>query len=970
MKKSKLWLGLSGVGVFLFTFILSLTLLANSYSMLINDALGLTRGSLTLGGSAYAEENGEMTDEGFEKLIADSYAFCAQEEEEGSVLLTNKNGALPLKDTERKVSLFGVGGKNIYYRSTAGGPITNDRYEVNLLKAFKDAGFTVNEELYKAYPTVNRRQPSNFRSTYEAAPAFYTEAIKKTFAGHNDVAVITLTRCGTENQDVALTNESGKHMLALSDNEDAMIKMVKESGFGKVIVLINSVYPMELDWLNDEAYGVDACLWIGNPGYYGLPGVVNVLTGVNPSGRTIETFAADSYSSPAMQNFGAKSFDFGSFTKPDGNSDSFVTYKEGIYVGYKYYETRYEDAMLDRAAAKGASGKFASEGEGWNYADEVTFPFGFGLSYTTFEQKLEKVEYNAADDMFTATVSVKNTGSVDGKMPIQIYVQAPYEAGGVEKSAVSLIAYDKVNVKKGETVTKEIKFERYLMASYDIKGDGGYMLDAGKYYFAIGNGAHEALNNILQKKGVSGLIDHDGNSVTGNVECVKEYDLATKDTNSYKNSRYGEKNVQVKNQFADADANYWAVDGEKVTYLTRSNWETFPTEMSTMTVTEKMVEGLNMRKYKKSDDTPTLASLKGTYGVKLEERIKFLDMKGVKYDDPKWDTFLSQLNLKDLCISVADARGIQAVGRIEKPMNAIAEGPEGLLATFKYGDKRNCTGFATLPTIAATFDHEMQKKYGDMFAEEALWAGVPMVNAPGCNLVRTPYGGRTSEYFSEDGVLAYYAAANVIKAMRDKGLIGNIKHCVLNEQEAYRQGIATFAQEQAIREIYLKPFEGVLTRGEGLGIMTAYNRIGLQYAAAHAPLMQNIMRKEWAYEGMIIDDALTQSAYSSTADMMLAGTDVFCLDGARGQQIEDLITSTDDGKLLKTLQESNKRIFYVLLKSSMGGLDSETMVVQTIFWWQILLIVINIVLGLAAAGAVVMYVMTTYVKRGTTAKEE
>ena len=233
-----------------------------------------------------------------------------------------------------------------------------------------------------------------------------------------------------------------------------------------------------------------------------------------------------------------------------------------------------------------------------------------------------------------------------------------------------------------------------------------------------------------------------------------------------------------------------------------------------------------------------------------------------------------------------------------------------------------------------------------------------MVNAPGCNLVRTPYGGRTSEYFSEDGVLAYYAAANVIKAMRDKGLIGNIKHCVLNEQEAYRQGIATFAQEQAIREIYLKPFEGVLTRGEGLGIMTAYNRIGLQYAAAHAPLMQNIMRKEWAYEGMIIDDALTQSAYSSTADMMIAGTDVFCLDGARGQQIEDLITSTDDGKLLKTLQESNKRIFYVLLKSSMGGLDSETMVVQTIFWWQILLIVINIVLGLAAAGAVVMYVMT------------
>ncbi|MCX4314843.1 MAG: hypothetical protein OSJ83_13455, partial [Clostridia bacterium] len=345
--------------------------------------------------------------------------------------------------------------------------------------------------------------------------------------------------------------------------------------------------------------------------------------------------------------------------------------------------------------------------------------------------------------------------------------------------------------------------------------------------------------------------------------------------------------------------------------------------------------------------------------------IDFIDMKDVPYDDPKWDEFISQMSLDDLAISISDSRGIAAVATVNKPMNAISEGPEGLLAKFKYGDKRSCTGFATLPTTTATWDHDMQAKYGALMGDEALVSGVAMVNAPGCNIIRTPYGSRASEYMSEDAVLSYYSVSNMIKAMRDKGLICNVKHCFLNNQETNRHGVATFSNEQAIREIYLKPFEGALTRGESMGIMTSYNRIGLQYAATHKTLMQTVLRGEWGYMGSIIDDALTQTQYYSVgADMLLAGTDIFCLDGQRGSQIKNLIKSTDDGTLVKALQEANKRIFYTLLKSSLGGsIKSGDVFENSLYWWQSALIAVNVILGVITAAFIVLFVLFTYIKK-------
>ena len=295
-----------------------------------------------------------------------------------------------------------------------------------------------------------------------------------------------------------------------------------------------------------------------------------------------------------------------------------------------------------------------------------------------------------------------------------------------------------------------------------------------------------------------------------------------------------------------------------------------------------------------------------------------------------------------------------------KPGCTIVDGPEGMNGQFKYGDRRNCTGWATLPIVGATWNHDVQTRFGEMYGEDALYASIPIAYAPGADTLRSPYSGRTSEYFSEDGVLSYYAAKAVSHGMRNKGLIGTVKHFFLNEQEAGRQGISTFANEQAIREIYMRAFEGSLAEGDSLGVMTAYNRIGVMYAAANQGI-QHILRDEWNYGGYIIDDALTASEYSSAPEMLMAGNNIFCLDTARPNEIEKLITSTDDGDLLQKVIDSNHYLYYVMLQSSMGGSGAEDVVVSDAApWWQTTLRALDVVFCALAVAAVVMYVLHTY----------
>ena len=964
-KRSGRWLGLAGSAVLLANLIFTGTAIAFQQEGEINHALGLEGSGATYGGTEFSED-GTLTDESYAKYIEAAYQFCEQEEEEGSVLLYNKDNALPLSESERNVTAFGRGSVDPVFRSTAGGSSTNKEYQQTPVDALQGAGFNVNQVVLDAYAAAPQTEARSVSTVGEYDASVYTKDVEKSYASYGDVAFVTLSRFATEGNDLAMTNAKGKRMLELDDNEKAIFQSIKDSGkFNKTVVLLNSVFALELDWL--EEYDVDAVLWVGNPGFYGMPGAIRVVTGeVNPSGHTTATFAANSLSAPSAENFGLHKYDYGTKT-PREAGENFVSYNEGIYVGYRYYETRYEDSVLGRGNADSDTGAKAST-DGWNYAEEVCFPFGYGLSYTTYDYHMDNLEYNEESDTFKATVTVSNTGAVDGKASIQLYAQSPYTEydvlNGVEKSSIQLLGYDKVEVAAGESQTVDIEVPGYFLASYDRLGAKGYILDAGDYYFAVGNGAHDALNNVMAAKygeEVEGkLTDEAGNVVTGNVEAVASWTAPNTevDTTKYRQSRYNSE-VEVTNTFDDADVNYWVDDDEKITYLSRSDWDaTYPTTLETITVNDKLYNGLNMQTYEKAADAKSVSDF--ALGVELDEKIDFIDMKGVAFDDPKWDDFLSQLTLSELLINMGDSKGIKAVKSVNKPGCTIVDGPEGMNGQFKYGDRRNCTGWATLPIVGATWDHSMQTRFGQMYGEDALYASIPIAYAPGADTLRSPYSGRTSEYFSEDGVLSYYAAKNVSHGMRTKGLIGTVKHFFLNEQEAGRQGISTYANEQAIREIYMRAFEGSLAEGDSLGVMTAYNRIGVMYAAASQGI-QHILRDEWNYGGYIIDDALTASAYSSAPEMLMAGNNIFCLDTARPTEIEKLIMDTDDGDLLQKVLDSNRYMYYIMLKSSMGGADaSEIVVSDAAPWWQIVLRVLDVVAIVLLVGAVVMYVLHTY----------
>lgn len=924
----------------------------------INHALGVGDSGSGYGGTEFTAD-GSLSDQGFRNYIEAAYEFCEREEEEGCVLLYNRDGTLPLSQSERSVTAFGRGSVDPVFRSTSGGSSSNVDLQKTPVDALLDAGFDVNQALVDAYKGAGDPPQRSVSSVGEYDPSVITDGVKASFSSYGDVAFVTLSRFATEGRDLAMVNEAGKRMLELDDSERALFDIIKESGaFKKTVVLLNSVFAFELGWLDE--YNVDAVLWIGNPGFYGMPGAVRVLTGeVNPSGHTQVTFAVNSLSAPSAENFGLHAFDYGG-RPPRALGDSFVTYNEGIYVGYRYYETRYEDCVLGQGNASSKTGVKASS-DGWSYAEEVCFPFGFGLSYTTYEYLLDDVQYDSASDTFTATVTVENTGMVDGKASVQLYAQTPYtdydRANGVEKVAIQLVAYDKVNVKAGDSESVTLEFSGYLLASFDANGAKGYILDAGDYYFAVGNGAHEALNNILALKGGAAvadkLVDHTGVPAVTNAVAVTAWTSPNTDTDTttYRQSPYNA-SVEVTNAF-DADLNAWVDSDQKIVYLTRSDWEgTYPTTVSSLSVNDKMYDGLNMQFYQMSANAKKASDFQ--LGVELDEKINFLDMRGVEFDDPKWDEFLSQLTLEDLLINMGDSKGIKTVTTVNKPGCTIVDGPEGMNGQFKYGDRRNCTGWATLPVVAASWNPELQYRFGQMYGEDALYASIPIAYAPGSNILRSPYSGRTSEYFSEDPMVAYYAAKNVVAGMRSKGLIGTIKHFFLNEQEAGRQGIATFANEQSIREVYIRAFEGTLAAGDSLGVMTAYNRIGLMYAAASTAI-QHVLRDEWGYGGFIIDDALGASEYSSAPEMLMAGNNIFCLDTARPTEIGAYIESTNDGDILQRVIDSNRYLYYVMLQSSMGTLSADTTVSDSMPWWKAVLFGVDGLLAAATVGAIALY---------------
>lgn len=992
-KKMKRWRGCSGILSSVLIVAVSMSMVAFSIDGSVNAALGIKSTKLVNeesdGDTAYFKSDyGDVvnpTKEDVAKLTADEDAFVISEMEGAAVLLRNEGNCLPLAENERKITLFGHACVQPIYTCKSGGGNNDPSREVDFYTAFKDAGFEINDTLFDAYKnsSTKRITPSQgaTENIGEEPASFYTEQLKSTFAGYGDVAVIILAREGGEGMDLKKTDYEGISQLALHQNEKDMLSMIKsykEDGtFQKVVVIDNSPYALELGWL--EEYGVDACLYVGSLGVKGAVGVVNLLTGAaNPSGKLVDTYATNSLSSPAAQNFGDFTFTnkdeiIGkcSDTEDDGAElIHYVVYQEGIYTGYKYYETRYEDCILGQGNASGKNGSFVNA-DAWNYADEVVYPFGYGLSYTTFEQELLDVE--VTDEEIVAKVKVTNTGDAEGRSVVELYVQAPYsdydKENLIEKPSVQLAGFGKTKeLAAGESEEITVTVDQYLIASYDANGVKGYILGAGDYYCAIGENAHDALNNILAAKGAEGMFDEAGNAVSGDAEKTYKWTLEEMDKETFAHSP--ETGNAITNQFEEKDINYFQPGA--VTYLSRQDWDgtwTGPVELS---ATEEMITLIDGYTYEKPADAPSAASMT----VDADQEIDLIDMQGVAFDDPLWDTFIDQLSYEELLSCIDESNGNDEVTKINKPSSINGDGPDG--TQFFYLEKSkvmggpngadDATGVTTAyigESIAAcSWDVDAFAKRGYFLGEDCLYAKANQLWSPGGNIHRTPFSGRNFEYYSEDANLSYLLQIPQVKAMSEKGINVAIKHFAGNDQETNRYGVSSFMTEQTWRQVCLRGFEGSFTKGKITGTMTSFSRIGCTYVGADAATLTAVLRDEWGFEGATISDAAAYQ-YQHAVEGVAAGTDMWCIgrffSPTHGEQILDAIQQNDDGYLLECLKEANHRYYYAMANSNlMNGIGKNTKIVEATPWWKTAIIVADSIVAVLTLLCLAMYVKSMF----------
>ena len=966
MRKHQKWIGLTSLFALLFSMAVSLSSSAFYYSGYVNSFLGLTGQTIAIEGDTnyYPSAYGELNAENADRLMADEKAHSIRAMHEGTVMLRNENGALPLSAAERSVTIFGNNAADPVYRANAGNASFSAEYGGALYEAFEQAGFRVNPTIRDAYENSGVRRNSvasrGNSSIGEVPESFYTDAMKASFDEYADVAFVLFTRYGGEGVDLDMKDAEGVPMLSLHESEADLLRMIRQSGvFKKTVVLINSPFAMDVQWIEDEDFGVDACLVFGATGDYGFLGLADILTGAaDVTGHLADTWASSSLSSPAMQNFG--DFQFSNLNKLYG--DRYLVYAEDIYVGYKYYETRYQDEVLGLNNAASSAGAFM--GDSWSYADEMAYPFGYGLSYAHFTQKLEDLSWDQSSHTVTAKVKVTNEGGFDGesKSLVQLYVQLPYEAGMAQKSAVQLIGFQKSSaLGTGESETVTVTVSDYFFATYDENAQNGadnsktgcYVFDAGDYYFAIGSSAHDALNNIMAKKGVTGMFDEKGNPVAGNSDMAVKAWLDNYDNTSYAVSPVT--GAVVSNQLQNADLNGY-IPGA-VDYLTRDDWNSFPKAIENLSATDEMKELMVGASYVKPEDAPDTAEL--SFGQ--DAGLKLIDMMDVPYGDAKWKSFIDQLSIGNLATVCGDNRGVVAIPEVGKPANASTNGPSGIQGSYMKGNGKACTLYVDEPIQAATFNLELAAERGAFMAEDAAYAGVTMVFGPGANIHRTAYLGRNSEYFSEDGFLSYQMSRANAVPMTERGIITGFKHFCLNDQEVNRHGVATFATEQACREIYFKAFEGALADGAGLGVMTSYNRIGLTASPAHRGAQIEILRNEWGFKGInITDSSKDASDYVLTAECITSGTDLFLSDTGRQSELSNLVVKNRDGNILNWMKTANEHFYYAHSRSVlMNGLAGETVIAETVYWWQPTLIALCALLGILSVASGAAYLWRT-----------
>ncbi len=919
------------------------------------------------------------------KLVKAHEDLAKKIQGEGTVLLKN-DGTLPLATSESnkcKVSLFGIRSSYTITGAFIGHKAAGNNQTVHFRDALKEAGFQVNETLadaYDAYCKDNGILENDYpaQGAYAKVPFDPKEATiddliardaqaADSILTHNDAGIVVIGRAATEGidwqKDNVDTTTGMSNPMQLSNNEKAIIEYAK-SKCKKVIVIINAVNQMEIDDLKKDE-GIDAILWMGIGGNYGTRGVAEILNGtINPSGHLPDTYASYSLSAPATINMGEYKYtnpdsDFAKRLKGSASGQYYVIEAEGIYTGYHYYETRFADAIANRWNANTSAG---SSYEGyWDYDKEVSYPFGYGLSYTTFDEEIvgsPKITHKAHEFKMEFKVKVTNTGDKAGKHVVQIYGQAPYDANTkVEKSAIQLLAYDKTDILepgKSETLTIEVDMQN--IASWDSSakgGNGSYILDPGKYYFSLGNGAHDALCNVLAEQNFT--------SVTGNKEKVFTYDYEVSETDedTFNVTKAG---VQVKNNLSGADFN--AYSENTVTYLSRKDWEgTWPKEYKDLEATPEMLNIINGMMYEPSTSDDVSSIKFDTQGD-----LSYVNLKGADYDYSDWSKLLDQLNLEDALNFIVhgnrDFLEMKSVGFLggkftENGPNGVGDQAFQTISYSNFGDNTSeCPWhiseddsnasyemrvFTSGPVLAATFSHDLAYEEGRLIGNDALFVGLPILWGPSMNTHRHGYNGRNIEYYSEDAILTGNTGMEYSIGALDKGLIAAPKHFAFNDQETHRDGVAPYLTEQRGREIELRAFQIAFEADKYdtdekdvglLGVMTSFSKIGPCEVTCSEGLLTNILRGEWAYNGYIVSDLNDDEDYLPQA--LAAGITSFdskdTIDKISGFDIEDV---KHDKKILNNVKEAIHRDLWVITKSNyMNTVNANTEMVSNMTWWR------------------------------------
>ena len=934
----------------LFAVVFTGNIIAGENAGQINQFLG-TKTSKTVSTLPAGQEEGyaRYFDSKFStiaELKAAGEAKVREVEGEGIVLLKNDNGTLPLA-AGSKVSLVGVTVMDPVYGGTGSGAVDADGAP-NYYDVLTGAGYTVVDKPLLDYYVENEAK----RNTYEIGEVRWKKVSKNhdDTLGQGEDVIYVVGRVGGEGDDVTAEKEDAleldngvKDYLTLNEDERSILEGLKEmkddGAIRSITVIINSANPIGTAFLFEEDYGVDAALWVGSVGQTGLYAVGDVLSGaVNPSGSLPDTWWMDNQLDPVMNNFG-------SYTYADADKYNFkalsaygkyVVYQEGIYVGYKYTETRYEDVVMGTPNA----GNF-------NYSSVVSFPFGYGLSYSSFAFSDMKVEKSGEGQKtaYTLTVNVTNTGDAAGKKTVQVYAQKPYteydKQNQIEKAAVELVGYGKTKLlNPGESETVTVSVPEYYLTSYDAFGTGVFILDEGAYYLTAAENAHQAANNILAAKGFT-----EGLTGTGDASLTYTFDQAF-DKDTYAKA-YGT-GADVKALFADTDMNRYSGKGSnEIVYYSRANWEgTVTPGVVKLTMTDEMAKGVVL------DD----ADLPDASGVEFptmgkNANLQLVNMMDYDYNDPKWDEFMDQLTYEEMAsVTLTGLRETAGVTSVGKPATIDHNGPSGVTQKYSIGGN----GYATVNNdagkelkgtcypcngiIAATFNDKLAEEVGELIGEDAMWAGYAGLYGTGLNIHRSPYAGRVFEYYSEDGMLTGLIDTAETKGIQSKGVYVYNKHFVMNDQENNRAGIGTWVTEQALREIYLRAFELPIINANAACVMTGYNRLGVNWCGAYSALLIDWLRGEAGMKGFAVSD-MYDSSYMVPVHEIVAGNDI--PDGEL--ELASLTPygpkgSNPNAAVAQAMRESTKRVMYTVLHSrGMDGISEYTKVVTITPWWQMAL---------------------------------